>query len=87
MLKTEIVSVVAKFRVEFRYPHGTLHYKYFNQIDETASATDTMSKFEFGASKPTIYYPTSQQIQVKGPRGGWRKVDPSMLLKSKNLDF
>ena len=63
------------FRVEFRYPHGTRHYQYFETYEDALGAEDTECSYSpFGHAR--IKQPTSQQIQTQGPRGGWRKYTP-----------
>lgn len=61
-------------RVEFRYGGSIRHYKYFDFIEEATKATDTMLRYELGAFQPSTYFPSSKQIQRRGPRGGWSKV-------------
>jgi len=61
------------FRVEFRYPQGTRHYQYFEDFESASRATDRAPSYNiFGHA--VIRRPTSQQIQVRGPRGGWKKA-------------
>lgn len=62
------------FRVEFRYPGGTKHWQYFVSSEEAAHAEDSSCSYSpFG--KAIIQRPLSQEIQVRGPRGGWRKFN------------
>ena len=60
------------YRVEFRYPRGTMHYQYFTCYNDCLSADDSMCKYNIYGSG-LVVRPSSKQIQVRGPRGGWRK--------------
>lgn len=63
------------FRVEFRYPHGTRHYQYFCTLEDAENAEDSQCGYSpFGHA--VITHPTSRQVQVQGPRGGWKKYNP-----------
>lgn len=58
------------FRVEFRYSGGTKHWQYFVSAEDAASAED--SQCSYGPTgRAIIQRPSSQIIQVRGPRGGW----------------
>lgn len=60
------------FRVEFRYSGGTRSYQYFTNADEASGAID--HRVSYGPTGGVhIDSPLSQQLQVRGPRGGWRK--------------
>lgn len=63
-----------QFRVEFRFGRGCCHWHYFETLEEAKNAPDSrQAKYTpFGGA--VINYPTSRQIQIKGPRGGWKKV-------------
>lgn len=59
------------FRVEFRYGGGSRSYQYFETFEAARLANQRKAGYSpFG--RAVIEHPTSQQIQVKGPRGGWR---------------
>lgn len=63
------------FRVEFRFSGGTVHWVYFENLNDCYDAWDAVCKYSpFG--KEIIEMPTSKQIQMKGPRGGWKKYNP-----------
>jgi hypothetical protein len=60
------------FRVEFRYPGGTKHWQYFAAEEDARRAED--SSCTYGPTgRAIIRRPSSQVIQVRGPRGGWAK--------------
>jgi hypothetical protein len=61
------------FRVEFRYPGGTKHWQYFQTAEDAQRAKDSYCTYRLTGCA-VIRRPTSQQMQVRGPRGGWRKV-------------
>ena len=61
------------YRVEFRYRGGTKHYQYFVSAEDAETAED--SSCSYGPTgRAIIQRPSSQVIQVRGPRGGWSKV-------------
>ena len=62
------------FRVEFRYPQGTKHWQYFTSKEDAAQAEDSICGYG-PSGRGFIRRPSSQQIQVRGPRGGWRKAE------------
>jgi hypothetical protein len=74
MSTTFVTPSQCNFRVVFRYGQKATHYKYFTTYEDASLTTDEMKRFEMGALYPSVYYPTSKQIQKKGPRGGWSKV-------------
>lgn len=58
------------YRVEFRYRGGTKHWQYFASVVDAANAED--SQCSYGPTgRAIIQRPSSQVIQVRGPRGGW----------------
>lgn len=60
------------FRVEFRYRRGTRHYQYFKTYEDTLHAEDSSCRYSpFGSA--IIERPSSRVVQVKGPRGGWKR--------------
>lgn len=62
------------YRVEFRYPGGTKHWQYFFTVSGARAAEDSQCYYNpFGIA--IIGKPLSQVIQVRGPRGGWRKLE------------
>lgn len=64
------------FRVEFRYRQGTRHYQYFETYDDALKAEDSSCRYSpFGSA--VIERPLSHQIQIQGPRGGWKKYTTS----------
>lgn len=60
------------YRVEFRFSRGTRHYQYFPTYAECLNATSASPSYPMGRAH--IEYPRSQQIQLRGPRGGWKKT-------------
>lgn len=60
------------FRVEFRYSRGTKHWQYFTCYEDCLTAEDSSCKYSIYGDA-VITRPTSKQIQVRGPRGGWTK--------------
>lgn len=62
------------FRVEFRYPQGTRHWQYFTSAEDATQAEDSICGYGL-TGRPFIRQPRSRQIQVRGPRGGWRKAE------------
>lgn len=64
------------FRVEFRFPRGSKAWRYFETYEDAAIATHVRCNYTiFGT--PYTESPRSQQIQIKGPRGGWKKFTPN----------
>ena len=61
------------YRVEFRYHGGTKHWQYFETLSDAQQAEDSCCRYDL-LDHAIIERPSSQQIQVKGPRGGWRKI-------------
>ena len=61
------------YRVEFRYLHGTKHWQYFASAEDATRAEDTVCGYT-AAGRAFVKMPLSRQIQVRGPRGGWRKL-------------
>ena len=61
------------YRVEFRYPMGTKHWQYFVSRLDADRAEDSMCGYD-AKGRGFIRRPLSQRIEVRGPRGGWRKV-------------
>jgi hypothetical protein len=62
------------FRVEFLYRGGTRHWQYFLDIIDATRAEDSLCTYGI-TGRAIIERPYSQVIQVRGPRGGWRKGD------------
>ena len=60
------------FRVEFRYRGRTKHWQYFTTLQDAEKAEDS-SCFYGPTGRPWIERPSSQVIQVRGPRGGWSR--------------
>lgn len=60
------------YRVEFRFSGGTRHYQYFPTYRECLNATSANASYPMGRAH--IEYPRSQQIQFRGPRGGWKRT-------------
>ena len=72
--RDQAMSVCGKdtpFRVEFRYPHGTKHWQYFTSAEDAMKAEDSSCSYSIGGSA-IILRPISRQIQLRGPRGGWK---------------
>lgn len=67
-------SVIGKhtpYRVEFRYKGGTKHWQYFETYEDCLEAEDSKCRYSiFGNA--IIERPSSRQIQIEGPRGGWK---------------
>jgi len=61
------------YRVEFRYPGGTKHWRYFEALEDTAGAEDSICGYG-PTGQGFIRKPLSQQVQVQGPCGGWKKA-------------
>ena len=61
------------YRVEFRYPGGTKHWQYFVSEQDAAKAEDSMCTYG-PMGNAIITRPSSQVIQICGPRGGWKAV-------------
>jgi len=62
------------FRVEFRYKRGTLHWQYFETYEDCLTAEDSSCRYSPWGNA-IIERPSSRQIQIKGPRGGWKKYE------------
>lgn len=60
------------FRVEFRYCGGSRSFRYYLDLVTASEAKARKASYGF-MGNARIEYPTSQKIQVQGPRGGWRK--------------
>jgi hypothetical protein len=60
------------FRVEFRYHGGTKHWQYFVTFEDASRAEDSVCSYT-PMGRGYVERPRSQQIQARGPRGGWRK--------------
>ena len=61
-------------RVEFRYRHGTKCWRYFEDLAAAMNASDR--KAGYGPTgRAYVERPLSQQVQVRGPRGGWKKLE------------
>ena len=61
------------FRAEFRYRGGTKHYQYFVSQKDARLGTDSKCVYS-PTGRAIIETPTSIQIQMRGPRGGWNPV-------------
>lgn len=60
------------YRVEFRYSGRTKHWQYFTNLEDCASAKDSQCGYTT-MGNGYVAHPLSQQTQVRGLRGGWRK--------------
>ncbi len=60
------------FRVEFRFKGGTIHWQYFETYNDCLNADSKRCRYSIFGS-PYVESPTSRQIQIRGPRGGWKK--------------
>lgn len=61
------------FRVEFRYRGGSKAWEYYPSYEEAENA-EAQVKCRYNIyGSAVIERPSSRQLQVKGPRGGWRK--------------
>jgi len=61
------------FRVEFRFYGGSRAYEYYETLDQALNAYD-YKKCSYGAwGNAIIESPSSRQIQIRGPRGGYKK--------------
>lgn len=60
-------------RVEFRFRGRTRHYQYFVDVESAKNAHSRTARYG-PTGRAWIETPTSQQIQIQGPRGGWRKL-------------
>jgi hypothetical protein len=69
----EVASKVTPYRVEFRYAHGTKHWQYFVDLANARDARDAQASYG-PTGRASIEQPRSQQIQVQGPRGGWKRL-------------
>lgn len=58
-------------RVEFRFRRGTRRYQYFCDLESAKNARDWLATYG-PTGRAVIESPLSQQIQVRGPRGGWK---------------
>jgi len=73
--REQVESVKGKptpFRVEFRYRGGSRSYQYFTDIIAAMAADDRQCRYGM-TGRAIIERPLSQQVQVRGPRGGWSK--------------
>jgi hypothetical protein len=61
------------FRVMFCYEGGTRHYQYFVNEQDAAAAEDSMCLYG-PTGNPIIREPRDQQMQMRGPRGGWKRL-------------
>lgn len=66
------------FRVQFRYSGSTRSYQYFTDTDSAGHATDRRASYG-PTGRAHIDHPLSQQIQARGPRGGWSKYQERTL--------
>ena len=64
------------FRAEFRYPHGTKHWQYFVSLEDALLGTDSSCTYSV-TGQAIVRTPLSIQIQKRGPRGGWNRVQHS----------
>ena len=62
------------FRAVFMYRGATRHYAYFDSHIEALKASDYRTRYLMGSLHPTIDYPVRMNIEVRGPRGGWVKI-------------
>lgn len=58
-------------RVEFRFRRGTRHYQYFSDMESARNARDHSATYG-PTGRVVIESPSSQQIQTRGTRGGWK---------------
>jgi hypothetical protein len=61
------------YRVEFRFRGGSRSYQYFETREACVGATATKCRYSPWGNA-VIEYPSSKEIQIRGPRGGWRKA-------------
>jgi hypothetical protein len=61
------------FRVEFRFRHGTRHYQYFETYAAASLACDAACTYG-PTGRAIVEAPRSQQVQIRGPRGGWKRA-------------
>jgi len=64
------------FRVEFRYRNGCKHWQYFTSYEDALKAEDTRCRYGIYGNA-IIERPSSEQIQIRGKRGGWSKYNPT----------
>ena len=66
------------FRVEFRFKKGYLRWLYFATLEE-AKGAESPKKCSYNIwGCAVIESPSSRQIQIRGPRGGWKKYIPEL---------
>ena len=68
------------FRVEFRYRGGTRHWQYFLNQNDADGAEDSLCTYG-PMGRAIIERPSSQVLQILGPRGGWSKRNSSIAEK------
>ena len=60
------------YRVEFRYSGGTRHWQYFATARDAKCADDSLCTYG-PMGNAIIQQPSSCVVQVRAPRGGWKK--------------
>lgn len=68
------------FRVEFRFERGHRSYKYYESYVDACKADSRECNYG-PLGRAIILRARSQQIQVKGPRGGWRRYSEAIMLE------
>lgn len=58
------------YRVEFRYRGGIKHWQYFTGLEDASKASDSLIRCSI-SGREYLESPRRQQIQIRGPRGGW----------------
>lgn len=74
--REQMESVMGKktpFRVEYRFGHGDKRYQYFETLEDAKAGNDHIICGYSIFGNAWVKSPISKQIQVKGPRGGWKK--------------
>lgn len=61
------------FRVEFRYRRSSRSYQYFEDMVSARKASDRRAGYG-PTGRAYVEHPLSQVIQVRGPRGGWKRL-------------
>jgi hypothetical protein len=61
------------FRVEYRFKTGTTHWQYYETYEDALNAEPSKRCWYDPIGRASIEYPSSQQIQKRGPRGGWSR--------------
>ena len=72
--KNKVKGKDPQYRTEYRFSRGTKHYMYFMTQEEAEKFNYIAVNYPPIGLRPHKTRPLSKQIQIKGPRGGWRKV-------------